>query len=172
MQDGERAVCSEDTKEEKEGNDGDEEKDEDQDSPVILLTAPTGRAASILKRRTGLKARTLHSVLGTARKSNPEEFIYDKVEILVVDECSLVPISILSEVLSTLLGYSLKKVIFLGDPHQLPSIDPGNFLKDIIKGMLFILSSMVKHVLVTTFIKRLPVYSGQLNWFPLGGNKC
>eukprot|EP00057_Strongylocentrotus_purpuratus_P011942 XP_011666416.1 PREDICTED: uncharacterized protein LOC594069 isoform X1 [Strongylocentrotus purpuratus] len=128
-----RRFCSEGTKEEKEGNY--EEKDEDRESPVILLTAPTGRAASILKRRTGMKAKTLHSVLGTARKSNPEEFIYDKVEILVVDECSLVPISILSEVLSTLLGHSLKKVIFLGDPHQLPSIDPGNFLKDIIKAV-------------------------------------
>eukprot|EP00057_Strongylocentrotus_purpuratus_P028151 XP_011682625.1 PREDICTED: DNA helicase B isoform X2 [Strongylocentrotus purpuratus] len=133
MQDGEWLGCSEDTKEEKEGDDGDEEKDEDRESPVILLTAPTGRAASILKRRTGMKARTLHSVLGTARKSNTEEFIYSKVEILVVDECSLVPISVLPEVLSTLLGFSLKKVIFLGDQHQLPSIDPGNFLQDIIE---------------------------------------
>eukprot|EP00057_Strongylocentrotus_purpuratus_P012377 XP_011666851.1 PREDICTED: uncharacterized protein LOC105439490 [Strongylocentrotus purpuratus] len=133
MQDGERPVCSEDTKEEKEGNDGDreEEKDEDRDKPVILLTAPTGRAASILKRRTGMKATTLHSVLGTARKSN--HGIFSNVEILVVDECSLVPISVLSEVLSRLLDYSLKKVILLGDQHQLPSIDPGNFLKDIIK---------------------------------------
>ncbi|XP_041462790.1 uncharacterized protein LOC121413878 isoform X2 [Lytechinus variegatus] len=103
------------------------------DEPLVLLTAPTGRAASIIGRRTGLKAKTLHSVLGTARMSEPDKFIYRKVEILVVDECSLVPISVLSGVLSALLRHSLKKVIFLGDPHQLPSIDPGNFLQDIIK---------------------------------------
>ncbi|XP_041462964.1 uncharacterized protein LOC121413996 isoform X2 [Lytechinus variegatus] len=115
-----------------EASDG-EEKDEEEDLPLVLLTAPTGRAASIIGRRTGLKAKTLHSVLGTARNSKPKNFIYRKVEILVVDECSLVPISVLSGVLSALLRHSLKKVIFLGDPHQLPSIDPGNFLQDIIK---------------------------------------
>nr|XP_054753153.1 DNA helicase B-like isoform X2 [Lytechinus pictus] len=121
-------------KEEDESNDNrNRVRIEAMDEPLVLLTAPTGRAASIIGRRTGLKAKTLHSVSGTARMSEPEYFIYKKVEILVVDECSLVPISVLSGVLSTLLRHSLKKVIFLGDPHQLPSIDPGNFLQDIIK---------------------------------------
>ena len=120
--------------------------------PQVLLAAPTGRAASILRRRTGMTSKTLHSILYSAYNSAkarddgkdgrmPEKYAYSKVKILVVDECSMVPIQVLAGVLSNLLKYCLRKLILLGDEHQLPSVQPGNFLSDIISGELTFSSS-------------------------------
>ena len=112
------------------------EKDKPVEQPRVLLTAPTGRAASILARRTGMVARTLHSVLHSAHRANqdPSKYQYARVEVLVVDECSMVAIQPLSGVLKNLLGHSLRKIVLLGDEHQLPSVQPGNFFEDVLAG--------------------------------------
>ena len=53
------------------------------------------------------------------------------VNVLVVDECSLVSVSTMAFLLELLLKNSkLRRVVLLGDIRQLPSIEPGNFLKD------------------------------------------
>ncbi len=102
-------------------------------SDNILLAAPTGRAAKRMTEITGKKALTIHSLLEfdfriggfKRRKENPLE-----CDLLIVDEASMI---------DTLLMYSLLKaipdharVIFVGDINQLPSVGPGNVLKDII----------------------------------------
>ena len=112
-------------------------------SPVVLLTAPTGKAASHLGRKCGLPAFTLHQVIYSYwswKKSAENEknlpWKFSAVRALVVDESSLVSVVNFHTVFSTLLGEAdLKKVVLLGDINQLPSIEPGNFLVDLYKAL-------------------------------------
>ncbi|XP_016430115.1 DNA helicase B-like [Sinocyclocheilus rhinocerous] len=117
--------------------------DSDEKPPVeVLLTAPTGRAASLLTKRTGFTAYTVHQVLWSfmnAKKDqsgNPQEWMFSKVRVLVVDEGSLVSVQILHSILSMLTKHSkLQKFIILGDVRQLPSIEPGSTLCDLFEGL-------------------------------------
>ncbi|XP_058629436.1 DNA helicase B-like isoform X2 [Onychostoma macrolepis] len=108
----------------------------------VLLTAPTGRAASLLTKRTGFTAYTMHQVLWSfmnAKKDqtgNPQEWKFSKVQVLVIDEGSLVSVQILHSILSMLTNHAeLQKFIILGDMRQLPSIEPGNTLCDLFEGL-------------------------------------
>ena len=97
----------------------------------ILLVAPTGKAANLLGQRTGIMAFTLHQVIFTylgwkKKENNREPFRFDSVEVLVVDEASLVAVTTLSFVL-WILSERLKKIVILGDINQLPSIESGYF---------------------------------------------
>ena len=99
----------------------------------ILLAAPTGRAAKRMTEITGRKASTIHSLLEFdfkkgGFKRNRESPL--ECDLLIIDEASMI---------DTLLMYSLLKaipdharVIFVGDINQLPSVGPGNVLKDMI----------------------------------------
>lgn len=99
----------------------------------ILLAAPTGRAAKRMSEITGKTAKTIHSLLefdfkkgGFKRnRDNPLE-----CDAIIVDEASMI---------DTLLMYSLLKaipaearLILIGDVNQLPSVGPGNVLKEMI----------------------------------------
>ncbi|KAL6460068.1 hypothetical protein MHYP_G00318270 [Metynnis hypsauchen] len=104
----------------------------------VLLTAPTGRAASLLTKRTGFTAYTMHQVLwsfmNAKKKQNkePENWKFSHVRVLVVDEGSLVCVQILHSLLTMLTKHAkLQKFILLGDIRQLPSIEPGNTLNDL-----------------------------------------
>uniref|UniRef100_A0A3Q3NE21 Helicase (DNA) B n=1 Tax=Mastacembelus armatus TaxID=205130 RepID=A0A3Q3NE21_9TELE len=105
----------------------------------ILLTAPTGRAASLLSKKTGFSAYTLHQVLFSfmnKNKTQQEEVTkgwkFKNVRILVVDEGSMVPVELLHSVLTILTQHAqLRKFIILGDVRQLPSIRPGNVLDNL-----------------------------------------
>ncbi|XP_001336777.3 DNA helicase B isoform X1 [Danio rerio] len=111
-------------------------------SVEVLLTAPTGRAASLLTKRTGFTAYTMHQVLWSFmtvdkdRSGNPQDWKFSKVRVLVVDEGSLVSVQILHSILSMLTKHAqLQKFIILGDVRQLPSIEPGNTLYDLFEGL-------------------------------------
>jgi exodeoxyribonuclease V alpha subunit len=99
----------------------------------FLLTAPTGRAAKRLSEATGEEAKTVHRLLEYSPKDG--EFKKNQknplsVEFLVVDEISMVDIVLMNHLLKALpLGASL---ILVGDVDQLPSVGPGNVLRDII----------------------------------------
>ncbi|XP_036723065.1 DNA helicase B isoform X2 [Balaenoptera musculus] len=104
----------------------------------VLLTAPTGKAAGLLRQKTGFNAYTLCQVnysfylweKKTTTKDMPWKF--SSVRVLVVDEGSLVSVGIFKSVLNLLCEHSqLSKLIILGDIRQLPSIEPGNLLKDL-----------------------------------------
>ncbi|XP_069813434.1 DNA helicase B [Dendropsophus ebraccatus] len=107
------------------------------DTIRFLLTAPTGKAASLLKKKTSLPAATLHQVTCSYSawqkledKKTPWKF--SKVEALVVDEASLVSVRMFSAVLKLLYCHGkLAKLVILGDVRQLPSIEPGNMLADV-----------------------------------------
>ncbi|XP_020383924.2 DNA helicase B isoform X1 [Rhincodon typus] len=110
----------------------------------VLFTAPTGKAASLLKKKTGFNAYTLHQVVWNfwaAEKSiasgKPPDWMFSDVQVLIVDEGSLVSVRILSTVLKLLMERAnLKKLIILGDVKQLPSIEPGNMLSDVYSSLL------------------------------------
>ena len=99
----------------------------------VLLASPTGRAAKRLAEVTGRDARTVHRLL----EFDPEQrgFKHNlenplECDVLIVDECSM---------LDMVLSYSLLKavpdaaqVVFVGDVDQLPSVGPGNVLRDLI----------------------------------------
>ncbi|KAM4748858.1 DNA helicase B [Rhinophrynus dorsalis] len=102
----------------------------------ILLTAPTGKAASLLRKKTDLPAATLHQVTCSyscwKKHASENPWKFSKVEVLVVDEGSLVSVHIFSSALRLLCDHAkLNKLIILGDIRQLPSIEPGNLLADI-----------------------------------------
>ncbi|KAL1275699.1 hypothetical protein QQF64_035322 [Cirrhinus molitorella] len=116
--------------------------DGDEKPPIeVLLTAPTGRAASVLTKKTGCTAYTMHQVLWSfmSRKKdksgNLQEWKFSNVRVLVVDEGSLVSVQMLYSILSMLTKHAeLHKFIILGDVRQLPSIEPGNTLCDLFEG--------------------------------------
>ncbi|XP_019496105.1 PREDICTED: DNA helicase B isoform X1 [Hipposideros armiger] len=103
----------------------------------VLLTAPTGKAAGLLRQKTGFSAYTLCQVnysfyLWDKNVDKDIPWKFSSVRVLVVDEGSLVSVGIFRSVLNLLLGHSkLSKLIILGDIRQLPSIEPGNLLKDL-----------------------------------------
>ena len=101
----------------------------------VLLTAPTGKAASILGKRIGIPSHTLHSVIFSClhwESKDDTEWKFSKVRLLVCDECSLVSVRVFSKLISILREHAhLQQVILLGDVNQLPSIEPGNFLSDV-----------------------------------------
>ena len=99
----------------------------------IMLAAPTGRAAKRMSETTGWPASTIHRLL----KYNPAEggFSYnDKnpldVRLLILDEISMVDIILFYHLLKALPNSC--QLILVGDVDQLPSVGPGQVLKDLI----------------------------------------
>ncbi len=100
----------------------------------ILLAAPTGRAAKRMTEITGLPAATIHSLLqydfakGGFRRNreNPLE-----CDLLIVDESSMIDTYLMYHLLKAVPPQC--RLIFVGDINQLPSVGPGNVLKDMIQ---------------------------------------
>lgn len=99
----------------------------------ILLAAPTGRAAKRMKEATDGEASTIHRLL----EFDPETggFKHDEIspldgDALIVDEASMIDIELMK---SLLLACPAKmRLVLVGDVDQLPSVGPGNVLRDII----------------------------------------
>jgi exodeoxyribonuclease V alpha subunit len=98
-----------------------------------LLCAPTGRAAKRLTETTGMTAKTIHRLLevdpATGRFSRNEDKPLD-CDLLVVDETSMVDVLLMYALLRALPATS--GLIMVGDVDQLPSVGPGNALRDLI----------------------------------------
>jgi exodeoxyribonuclease V alpha subunit len=99
-----------------------------------LLCAPTGRAAKRLTETTGLEAKTIHRLLevnpATGRFSRNEDQPLD-CDLLIVDETSMVDVLLMYALLRALPKTS--GLIMVGDVDQLPSVGPGNALRDLIE---------------------------------------
>lgn len=108
----------------------------------IMLAAPTGRAAKRMKEATGYEAQTIHRMLeingGGAddtmsnanahferNEQNPLE-----TDVVIIDEMSMVDIGLMNSLLKAIAHGT--RLILVGDVNQLPSVGPGNVLKDII----------------------------------------
>ena len=98
-----------------------------------LLAAPTGRAAKRLSESTGEHARTIHRLLDFDPKSR--QFLHNekrplKADAVIVDEVSMVDALLMNHLVRAVpFGAHL---ILVGDADQLPSVGPGNVLRDLI----------------------------------------
>lgn len=97
----------------------------------VMLAAPTGRAAQRMTDVIGRESKTIHRLLewqlGRFKKDeeNPLE-----ADFLIVDECSMLDISLTASLLKAVPPGC--QVLFIGDADQLPPVGAGNVLKDII----------------------------------------
>lgn len=113
----------------------------------IFLAAPTGRAAKRMSEATGYEARTIHRMLEVAgnisddddntsfarferNEDNPLE-----CDVIIIDEMSMVDVSLMYALLKAISPGT--RLILVGDEHQLPSVGPGNVLKDILASNKF-----------------------------------
>jgi exodeoxyribonuclease V alpha subunit len=104
----------------------------------IMIAAPTGRAAKRIEESSFYQASTIHRLL----KINPEngQFVHNaqnplKTDAIIVDEFSMVDSSILYALLQALADKT--QLIIIGDKDQLPSVGPGNVLRDMIQSEYF-----------------------------------
>ena len=103
----------------------------------VLLAAPTGRAAKRLSEAAGMTAKTIHRLL---EAKPPEGYARNESnrltgDVLVVDECSMIDILLMYNLLKAL--PETMTLILVGDIDQLPSVGPGNVLRDIIASGCF-----------------------------------
>ncbi|GMQ58061.1 ATP-dependent RecD-like DNA helicase [Vallitalea sediminicola] len=103
----------------------------------VMLAAPTGRAAKRMTEATGRQAQTIHRLLEISFMSS-EDNKFEKHEdnplecdALIVDEASMVDVILMNSLLKALIPGT--RLIIVGDKDQLPSVGPGNVLKDIIE---------------------------------------
>lgn len=104
-----------------------------------VLCAPTGRAAKRMTETTGSEAKTLHRLLeiGSIVSEDTQNINMDlsvapiDADIIIVDEMSMVDIFLMNYLCKAI--YNGTKLVLVGDIDQLPSVGPGNILKDIIE---------------------------------------
>lgn len=108
----------------------------EQQAKNVMLAAPTGRAAKRLSDLTGHEAKTIHRLLEVNMIDDEHHrFVHDEntpldCDVLIIDEMSMVD-SCLFEAVLRAISVSCKLVL-VGDSDQLPSVGPGNVLRDII----------------------------------------
>ncbi len=101
---------------------------------TVLLAAPTGRAAKRLNEATGLPAKTLHRLL-EFKPGLGSTFLRDQenpldTDLLIVDEASMIDILLMNHLLKAIEAGT--HLLLVGDVDQLPSVGPGNVLRDLI----------------------------------------
>ncbi len=97
----------------------------------VLLAAPTGRAAQRMTDVIGKEAKTIHRLLEWHQgRFNKNEDSPLALDFLIVDECSMLDISLTAALLKAVPAHG--RVLFIGDADQLPSVGAGNVLKDLI----------------------------------------
>ena len=102
----------------------------------VVLCAPTGRAAKRMSETTGEEAKTIHRLLEIGKFEEDKLGSIDTdvtpvdADVLVVDEMSMVDVFLMNYLVKAI--YLGTKIVFVGDPNQLPSVGPGSILKDLI----------------------------------------
>ena len=100
--------------------------------PIIKLASPTGRAAKRVEETTGRMASTIHRLLeysrdGTFAISDKEPL---NADLVIIDEVSMLDTYLANQLITSLTAGT--QIIFVGDDNQLPSVGPGQVLKDFI----------------------------------------
>ena len=118
----------------------------------ILLAAPTGRAAKRMTEATGWEARTIHRMLELTGLPGEKENLgmhFDRNEenpldadAVIIDEMSMVDISLMHALLKAVSVGT--RLILVGDVNQLPSVGPGNVLRDMIRSGAFNVVQLTK----------------------------
>lgn len=116
----------------------------------ILLAAPTGRAAKRMTEATGYEAKTIHRLLelnggisgdiGGGHAGNSAKFERNadnplEADVVIIDEMSMVDLFLMQALLRALLPGT--RLVMMGDVDQLPSVGPGQVLRDLMKSGAF-----------------------------------
>ena len=112
----------------------------------ILLAAPTGRAAKRMTEATGYEAKTIHRLLelngGISEDNGGESAKFERnadnpleADVVIVDEMSMVDLFLLQALLKAIMQGT--RLVMMGDVDQLPSVGPGQVLRDLIKSEAF-----------------------------------
>jgi exodeoxyribonuclease V alpha subunit len=112
----------------------------------LRLAAPTGRAAKRMTEATGYEAQTIHRMLELTgmpeddREGQPVHFERNaenplEADVIIIDEMSMVDIHLMHSLLMAVTAGT--RLILVGDENQLPSVGPGNVLRDIIRSGQF-----------------------------------
>ena len=110
----------------------------------IKLAAPTGRAAKRMTEATGYDAQTIHRLLELSGVLSEDSSgaVFERNElnpleadVIIIDEMSMVDVFLMNNLLKAVpVG---TRLVLVGDANQLPSVGPGNVLKDIIDSEMF-----------------------------------
>ncbi len=120
---------------------------------VIRLAAPTGRAAKRMTETTGYEAQTIHRLLelNGLPEGEREGLAYHfernaqnplECDVLIIDEMSMVDIFLMHSLLLAISPGT--RVVLVGDENQLPSVGPGNVLRDLIRSDKFEVVELTK----------------------------
>ena len=104
----------------------------------VHLTAPTGRAAKRMAEATGHRATTIHRLLEYSFQQKGFQRHQDRplaTDLVIVDEASMIDIRLMHHLLEALPNGA--RLILVGDIDQLPSVGPGNVLRDIMASRRF-----------------------------------
>lgn len=111
----------------------------------IFLAAPTGRAAKRMTEATGFEARTIHRMLelnGALSDEDTRKVRFERNEenpletdVIIIDEMSMVDIQLFQALLKAIVPGT--RLILVGDVNQLPSVGPGQVLRDLIGSRQF-----------------------------------
>lgn len=111
----------------------------------IFLAAPTGRAAKRMTEATGFEARTIHRMLelnGAVSDEDKRRIRFEKNEenpleadVIIIDEMSMVDLPLFQAMLRAIMPGT--RLILVGDVDQLPSVGPGQVLRDIMQAQAF-----------------------------------
>ncbi len=108
----------------------------------IALAAPTGKAASNLQKSLTkvfdsleglpkIEAKTLHALLGISSRNGIEEKRRLAADLVVIDESSMIDVFLMSTLFQSLKEGA--RLVLLGDPHQLPSVEAGSVFADLVQ---------------------------------------
>lgn len=103
----------------------------------LMIMAPTGKASQKMMETLNIKASTIHRALGYTEDGDFEynEDNHLPAKFIIVDEVSMLDIFIANALLSALDEDT--RIVFVGDCNQLPSVNVGNVLSDLINSNLF-----------------------------------
>lgn len=103
----------------------------DDNDKTFVLAAPTGKSAKVLKDFSKTDAKTIHRALAF----NPQTgWGYNKdckidCDVFLIDELSMVSVELMTHVIDAI-DFNKTKLVMIGDPNQLPSVQAGNILHD------------------------------------------
>lgn len=107
----------------------------------VVLCAPTGRAAKRITETTGEEAKTIHRLLEIGKIDDDKlsnidsDIVPIDGDVIIIDEASMVDVFLMNYITKAIFLGS--KLVIVGDSNQLPSVGPGNILKDLIDSEVF-----------------------------------
>ena len=123
----------------------------EQQGMTVVLAAPTGRAAKRMAETTGREAKTIHRLLEYSYGENGPYFQKNEdnpilADAIIIDEMSMVDVLLMNNLLKAIIPGT--RLVLVGDVDQLPSVGPGNVLRDIIS------SGIIKVVYLTEIFRQ------------------